>query len=246
MKRITFLTFLIFCFSTFFALNASAKTQLTYANFFPPQHGQSKLAESWCKEVEKRTNGEISFKYYPSSTLLNPGTMYDGVVNGIADVGFTVLAYSRGRFTVAAGIDLPLGYTSGVQATKIANAVFNKFQPKEFKDTKIMYLHAHGPGILHTTDKAIANLGDMKGLKIRGTGTSGLIIGALGGSAVGKSMRESYTMLQKGVVDGSLHPFESNKGWKLGEVVHHATKSSAVSYTTTFAVFHTTADRRTN
>ncbi len=237
MKKITFITFLAICISALFAFNATAKTQLTYANFFPPQHGQSKLAESWCKEVEKRTNGEVTFKYYPSSTLLNPATMYDGVVNGIADVGFTVLAYSRGRFTVAAGIDLPLGYTSGVQATKVANAVFNKFQPKEFKDTKIMYLHGHGPGILFTADKKIASLADLKGLKVRGTGTSGLIVGALGGSAVGKSMKESYTMLQKGVVDGSLHPMEANKGWKLGEVVHYGTKSDATAYTTTFAVF---------
>ncbi|MDZ7664050.1 MAG: hypothetical protein U5K27_01745 [Desulfotignum sp.] len=24
-------------------------------------------------------------------------------------------------------------------------------------------------------------------------------------------------MLQKGVVDGSMHPMETNKGWKVGE-----------------------------
>jgi TRAP-type C4-dicarboxylate transport system substrate-binding protein len=237
MKRITIFSLLVMFISALFAFNASAKTQLTYANFFPPQHGQSKLAESWCKEVEKRTNGEISIKYYPSSTLLNPGTMYDGVVNGIADIGFTVLAYSRGRFTVAAAIDLPFGYESGTQATQIANMVYDKFSPKEFEDTQIMYLHAHGPGVLHTQDKPVASLGDLKGLKIRGTGTSGNIVNALGGSAVGKSMRESYTMLQKGVVDGSLHPLEANKGWKLGEVVNHAVRSSAATYTTTFAVF---------
>lgn len=237
MKRLTFFSLLVICISALFALNVSAKTQLTYANFFPPQHGQSKLAESWCKEVEKRTNGEISIKYYPSSTLLNPGTMYDGVVNGIADIGFAVLAYSRGRFTVASAIDLPFGYKSGAQATKVANMVYQKFQPKEFNDTQIMYLHAHGPGVLHTQDKQVANLADVKGLKIRGTGTSGNIVNALNGSAVGKSMRESYTMLQKGVVDGSLHPLEANKGWKLGEVVNHAVKSAAATYTTTFAVF---------
>ena len=233
MKRITVLAFIFFCFSAIFTFNATAETELTYANFFPPQHGQSQLAQSWCDEVEKRTNGEIKIKYYPSSTLLNPGTMYDGVVNGIADIGFAVLAYSRGRFTVASAIDLPFGYTNGVQATKVANAVYNKFQPKEFKDTKIMYLHAHGPGVLHTADKEVSSLADLKGLKIRGTGTSGLIVNALGGSAVGKNMGESYTMLQKGVVDGSLHPLEANKGWKLGEVVHHAVKSSAATYTIT-------------
>jgi TRAP-type C4-dicarboxylate transport system substrate-binding protein len=237
MKRITFLTFLIFCFSLLFAFNATAKTQLTYANFFPPTHIQSKLAESWCKEVEKRTNGEITIKYFPAGTLTKAPQTYDGVVQGIADIGMTVLAYSRGRFTVASAIDLPMGYKNGVQATSVANAVLNKFHPKEFNDTKIMYLHAHGPGLIHTRDKAVHTLADLKGLKLRGTGTSGLVQAALGASPVGKSMRECYQMLQKGVVDGSSHPVEANKGWKLGEVVHYLTLNYSTAYTTTFAVF---------
>jgi TRAP-type C4-dicarboxylate transport system substrate-binding protein len=43
-------------------------------------------------------------------------------------------------------------------------------------------------------------------------------------------------MLQKGVVDGSSHPLESNKGWKLGEVVHFLTKNYSTAYTQTFVV----------
>ena len=237
MKRIMFSALLIFCFSSFFAINATAKTQLTYSNFFPPTHIQSKLAQSWCDEVEKRTNGEVIIKYFPASTLTKAPQTYDGVVNGIADIGMTVLAYSRGRFTVAAAIDLPMGYKSGVQATGVANAVLNKFQPKEFNDTKIMFLHAHGPGLIHTRDKAVSTMDGLKGLKLRGTGTSGLVAAALGASPVGKSMRETYQMLQKGVVDGSLHPVEANKGWKLGEVAHSLTENYSTAYTTTFAVF---------
>ncbi len=237
MKRVTCLVFSIFFLSTFFAFNVSAKTKLTYANFFPPTHIQSQLAESWCKEVEKRTNGEIVIKYFPAGTLTKAPQTYDGVVNGIADIGMTVLAYSRGRFVVASAIDLPLGYKSGVQATAVANAVYNKFQPKEFDDSKIMFLHGHGPGLIHTRNKAVSSLGEMKGLKLRGTGTSGLVAAALGASPVGKSMRETYQMLQKGVVDGSLHPVEANKGWKLGEVAHYLTENYSTAYTTTFAVF---------
>ncbi len=237
MKRIAVLTFTIFCISAFSALTASAKTTLTYANFFPPTHIQSQLADSWCKEVEKRTNGEISIKYFPAGTLTKAPQTYDGVVQGIADIGMTVLAYSRGRFTVASAIDLPMGYKSGVQATAVANAVLDKFQPKEFDDTKIMFLHGHGPGLIHTKDKAVANVSDLKGIKIRTTGASGRIVKELGGSPVGKSMRECYQMLQKGVVDGSLHPLESNKGWKLGEVVGYVTQAHSIAYTTTFAVF---------
>ena len=233
MKRITLLVFLILCLSS---LNAFAKTELTYASFFPPTHGQSQLAESWCAEVEKRTNGEVVVKFYPAAALVKAPQTYDGVVSGIADIGMTVLAYTGGRFPVSAAIDLPIGYKSGVQATKVANAVLEKFQPKEFDDTKIMYLHAHGPGLLNMTGKKVATLEDMKGLKIRGTGTSGSIITALGGSPVGKPMNESYELLHKGVVDGALYPIESNKGWKLGEVTKYMTENYSTSYSLAFGV----------
>ena len=235
MKKWSVLLVLLLCLS--WASLACAKTTLRYANFFPPTHIQSKLAESWCKEVEKRTHGEVVIQYFPASTLTKAPQTYDGVVQGIADIGMTALAYSRGRFPVAEAIDLPMGYTSGVQATNVANAVYEKFKPEEFKDTQILFLHAHGPGLIHTRDKAVNTLEDLKGLKIRGTGSSGLVMGALGASPVGKSMRECYQMLQKGVVDGSCHPMESNKGWKLGEVVHSMTQNFSTAYTTTFGVF---------
>ena len=237
MKRISFYSFLVICISALFAFNASAKTQLTYANFFPPTHIQSQLAESWCKEVEKRTNGEVVIKYFPAQALTKAPQTYDAVVNGIADIGMTVLAYSRGRFAVAQAIDLPMGYKSGVQATAVANKVLEKFQPKEFNDTEVMFFHAHGPGLIHTAGKPVATMDDIKGVKIRTTGASGLIVKGLGGSPVGKSMGECYQLLQKGVVDGSLHPLEANKGWKLGEVVDYVTEAHSIAYTTTFAVF---------
>ena len=126
---------------------------------------------------------------------------------------------------------------SGVQATKVANGVLNTFHPEEFNDTRIMFLHAHGPGLIHTRDKEVHSLDDLSGLKLRGTGTSGKVQAALGASPVGKSMGECYQMLQKGVVDGSSHPAESNKGWKLGEVVKYQIQNFSTAYTTTFAVF---------
>jgi TRAP-type transport system periplasmic protein len=237
MKKLVITTIFIFCLSALITINAFAKTTLTYSNFFPPTHVMSKLAESWIAEVEKRTNGEVTFQYFPGATLATGPQNYDAVVSGIADMGMTVMAYTRGRFPVATAIDLPLGYKSGVQATEIANMVLEKFQPEEFKDTQIMYLHAHGPGLLNTTQKKVSTLEDIKGLKIRTTGASGKIIEALGGSPVGKSMGECYQLLQKNVVDGSLHPIESNFGWKLGEVIKYVTLNYSTAYTTTFAVF---------
>jgi TRAP-type C4-dicarboxylate transport system substrate-binding protein len=211
-------------------------TKLTYSNFFPPGHIQSQLAEAWCKEVEKRTNGQVVVEYFPGQTLTKARQVYDGVVEGISDVGLSVLAYTRGRFPVMAAVDLPLGYTSGMTATKVVNAVYDQFQPKELMDTKVMYLHAHGPGLIHTKGKAVRKMEDMKGLKFRGHGTSALVVKALGGTPVPKPMPETYQMLQKGVVDGAVYPFEANKGWKLGEVTDYCTADFSAAYTTSFFV----------
>lgn len=210
--------------------------KLTYSCFFPPTHIQSQLAESWCREVEKRTDGKVKVDYYAGQTLTKAKQCYDGVVEGISDLGFSVLAYTRGRFPVISAVDLPLGYTSGKAATKVVNTVYKKFKPEELNDTQVMYLHAHGPGLIHTKDKPVRKMEDMKGLKFRGHGTSAAVVKALGGTPVPKPMPETYQMLQKGVVDGAVYPLESNKGWKLGEVTKYCTLNFSSAYTTSFFV----------
>ena len=158
------------------------------------------------------------------------------MVEGLSDIGFSVLAYTPGRFPVMLAVDLPLGYTSGVAATKVINDVYNQFKPKELDDTKVMYLHAHGPGLIFTKDRPVLKLEDMKGLKFRGHGTSAEVVKALGGTPIAKPMPETYEMLQKGVVDGAVYPLESNKGWKLGEVVRYCTANFSSAYTTSFFI----------
>lgn len=241
MKNFFFVSFLILFIGLAFMISspiqAQAKThKLTYSNFFPPTHIQSKLAESWCMEVEKRTNGQVKVEYFPGQTLTKARQVYDGVVEGLSDVGFSVLAYTRGRFPVMSAVDLPLGYTSGVAATKVVNAVYNKFKPKELMDTEVMYLHAHGPGLINTKGKPVRKMADMKGLKFRAHGTSALVVEALGGTPVPKPMPETYQMLQKGVVEGAVYPMEAAKGWKLGEVTNYITADFSAAYTTSFFV----------
>lgn len=210
--------------------------KLTYSCFFPPTHVQSQLAESWCREVEKRTGGKVKVDYFPGQTLTKAKQCYDGTVEGLSDLGFSVLAYTRGRFPVMSAVDLPLGYTSGKVATEIINRVYKKFSPAEFDDVQVMYLHAHGPGLVHTRGKAVRKMEDMKGLKFRGHGTSALVVKALGGTPVPKPMPECYEMLQKGVVDGAVYPLEANKGWKLGEVTDYVSAAFGAAYTTSFFV----------
>ena len=209
---------------------------LTYSNFFPPTHIQSKLADAWCKEVEKRTSGQVKIQYFPGQTLTKAKQNYDGVVQGMSDLGFCLFAYTRGRFPVMEVVDLPLGYPSGVVATKVVNDVYDKFKPKELDDVQVMYLHAHGPGLLFTKKKPVEKMADLKGMKIRAHGTTAKVVQALGGTAVAMPMPELYQSLQKGVVDGAMYPLEVNKGWKMAEVVDFGTLDYPIAYTSSFYV----------
>ena len=225
--------FVIVCIPS---MSLAEPIKLRYSNFFPATHIQSKLAEQWCKAVEKQTGGKVKIDYFPGQTLTKAANVYDGVVQGLSDIGFSVLGYTRGRFPLMEVVDLPLGYKSGMAATKVANAVYEKFKDKVLTDTQVMYLHAHGPGLVNTKGKIVKKLEDMKGLKIRSHGTSAKVVKALGGTPVAMPMPETYQALQKGVVDGAVYPLEANKGWKLGEVIDAVTLDYPAAYTTTFFV----------
>ena len=215
---------------------APAKTiELSYSIFFPPSHIQCKTAEEWAKEIEKRTDGRVKINIFAGGTLTPAPQCYDGVVNGISDIGMSCLAYTRGKFPLLEGLDLPLGYPNGASATRIANEMVQKYQPAELADTHVLYFHAHGPGIL-ASKKPVHTLEDMKGLKVRATGLSTKIVEMLGGTPVAMAQPETYEALQKGVVEATLCPIETLKGWKQGEAIQYITDSSVIGYTTAMFV----------
>jgi len=217
------------------SLAADGPIKLNYSNFFPAPHKNSILAESWCREIEKRTNGQVAISYFPGGTLVPSAQTYDGIVKGIADIGFSVFGYTAGKFPLMEVTDLPLGYKSGSQATNMINAFYAKFQPKELDDVKVLYLHGHGPGLLHSK-KPVSTLDDLKGVKVRATGVTAKIVTAFGGAPVGITMPETYESLRSGVVEGVMCPVESLKGWKLGEVITSTTLNYASAYSTAMFV----------
>ena len=203
-------------------VQAADPIKLNYSIFFPAPHKNTVLATEWAQEIEKRTNGAVKITMFPGGTLTPADKCYDGVVNGLSDIGMSVMGYTRGRFPLSEVIDLPLGYKNGLAATQLINLYYEKFKPKELDDVKVLYLHAHGPGILHTK-KPVKNLDDLKGMKIVCHGLSAKVVGALGATPVAMPMPERYDALQKGVAEGGVNPIESLKGWKLArsDQVHH-------------------------
>ena len=209
--------------------------RLTYSIFFPPTHVQAIAGTQWAQEIERRSNGRVKIDVFAGGTLTKADQCYQGVIDGILDIGMSCLAYTRGRFPLLEGLDLPLGYPDGAAATSIANELVAKYQPQEIQDTHLLYLHAHGPGIL-ASKKPVRTLEDLKGMKVRATGLSAKIVERLGAAAVGMPQPETYEALQKGVVEATLCPIETLKGWKQAEVIDYVTDATAIGYTTAMFV----------
>jgi TRAP-type C4-dicarboxylate transport system substrate-binding protein len=214
----------------------AATYNFTYSTFFPPTHIQTKVPQAWAKEIEKRSKGRIKIQIFTGGSLTPAPQIYDGVVKGISDFGLSVFAYSPGRFPVIAAVDNPFGYPNAFVATRVINELYRKFKPKELSDVHVCYLFAHGPGLLHTVNKPVHRLEDVAGLKIRSTGTSQLIVRALGAAPVAMSQGETYDALKKHIVDGTLVPIEALEGFKQGEVLKYTTLTYSIAYSQGFFV----------
>ena len=228
-KRLLFLGFVfIFLFSfsgAFNAETAEGKTvNLSFAHMFTSSHYMATEVYSlWVEEVEKACKGYLKIDVFPVNTLLKSAEMYDGVVSGTADIGSSSMGYTRGRFPVMEGFELP-GIYFGSAAATVAGAWegYKKFQPKELMDTKVMWLYSAGPGSLYTKKK-VSSLSEIKGMRIRATGNTAKSIQALGAVPVAMPMPDVYEALSKGVIEGQIGPPEVLKGWKQAEVTKYIT-----------------------
>jgi TRAP-type C4-dicarboxylate transport system substrate-binding protein len=176
--------------------------------------------------VEQATKGKYVFdiKWYPVESLLKPVDLFDGVEKGIADTGTSSCGYNPGRFPVMLTLTQP-GIAPPKNADAAAHAGFefyNTLKPKEFDNVKVLYIYATGPGWIHS-HKPITKVEQLKGMKIRVTGSGVLGVKAVGGEPVAMPMGEVYLAAQKGIIDALVSPAETLEGWRHAEVFKYST-----------------------
>ncbi len=210
--------------------------KLDLAHFFPGTHpAETEFVQGWIAAVSEATDGQVEITSYPGGTLLAAPDTYNGVVDGVADIGLSCFAYTRGRFPVLEAFELPgITYNNSKVASMVAWEGIKELNPEEVQDTKLMMVIATGPGDLFTKDP-ISTLEDMQGVEIRATGLSAKTIEMLGGIPVGMAQSETYEALQKGIVKGNLSPIEVLKGWNHAEVTKYLTRTPFL-YNTLFFV----------
>lgn len=215
---------------------ASASTTLRFAHFWPAGSEINKgIVEQWADTVEKESNGELKVQVFPSETLSKADQSYQATVNGVADITITAQGYTAGRFPLTQVVELPGISHSSTQGSCVAQTLVNDDPAvaKEYRDSHVLFLFTTGPGFINTKDTAVKEPGDLAGLRIRRpTNVVGELLDSLGAQPVGMPAPETYTAMQRGVIDGVTLPWEGMKTFHLNELANYHTVMPL--YTLTF------------
>jgi TRAP-type C4-dicarboxylate transport system substrate-binding protein len=187
-----------------------------------PTHTQ--LLEPWAKQIEEMSNGRIKVEVFPSMTLGGkPSELYKQARDGVVDIIWTVAGYTPGVFPRTEVFELPTVHQGSSLATSIA--IKEKFDliKDDYTDVKPLLVYVHAGNAIHTTEKSVTTIEDLKGLKLRTPSrTGGWLIEEFGAEAVGMPLPDLPQALSKNAVDGALVPFEIFPAFKIHNLTKHS------------------------
>ncbi len=199
------------------------------------------MHKPWMDKVEKDSGGRIKFEAYPAMQLGGtPVQLFDQARDGVVDIVWTLPGNTPGRFPRIEVFELPFMMNNAEATSKAYWEYFQTQAADEFKDTHVIALQVHGPGMFHTAKKAVKNVGDLRGMKVRGpTRLITKMLGSLGAIPVGMPLPQIPDALSKGTIEGCVIPWEVVPSVKVNELTKFHSEFPAdmpALYTTTFVM----------
>ena len=219
---------------------SAADVTLRFHQMLPPQATiPSKAILPWAQKVEKESGGRIKIQHFPSMQLGGkPPELYDQAKDGVVDLIWTVLGYTPGRFPKTEAFELPFSVGLAEPGSRAFQEYVEKNAMDEFKDVKLIAVHVHGPGLIHSKDP-VTRLEDFKGMKVRGgSRVINIMLDHLGATPVGMPVPAVGEGLSKGVISATTIPWEVVPALKVQQIVKNHTGFAGAQglYTQTFAV----------
>ena len=218
----------------------AAEVTLRFHQMLPPQASiPAKAIAPWARKVEAESKGRIRVQLFPSMQLGGkPPELFDQARDGVVDLIWTVLGYTPGRFPKCEAFELPFSCGSAESSSRAFQEFVEKYAMDEFKDVKLVAVHTHGPGLIHSRDP-VRKLEDLKGMKVRGgSRVINIMLEQLGATPIGLPVPAVGEALSKGVISATTIPWEVVPALKVQQIVkNHTTFSGAKGlYTQTFGV----------
>ena len=194
----------------------------------PPAPVPAMILKPWGAQLEEATGGRIKIEHFDAMSLGGrPPELMDQARDGVVDMSMTVVGYTPGRFPRTEVFELPFMMTNPVATAKAYwEMVETDFQNNEYADVKVLGAWVHGPGVIHT-ESGVNSLEDMQGLTMRGpTRIINDLLSELGAEPVGMPLPAIPEAISKGVVKGTVIPWEVTTAIRLSELVSNHTEFS--------------------
>jgi TRAP-type C4-dicarboxylate transport system substrate-binding protein len=118
--------------------------------------------------------------------------------------------------------ELPFFMNNAEAASKALWDYVRQYDADEFKDVHTIAFHVHGGGVFHMIKKPIVHRSDLRGMKVRApTRQTTKMLAALGATPVGMPVPQVPEALSKGVIDGTILPYEVMPALKVDELTKY-------------------------
>jgi TRAP-type C4-dicarboxylate transport system substrate-binding protein len=186
---------------------------------------RDRLCRKFAAEVEKRTNGQLKFEIYPSSSLVKANSQIPSLRKGTLDLSLVPISYGGGEIPEANLGLMPTLVTSYEQGLRWKDAPIGKELARILAEKNIVILTWvwQGGGIASTKGKVVVP-DDVKGMKFRGGSKEmDLMLKAAGAAITGMPSSEIFSAMQSGVLDAALTSSTSLISFRLHEFAKNVT-----------------------
>ena len=206
--------------------NTARAVDLLINNYLPGKHPfQVAIQGPWAKAVKAATNGSVTPKF--SAAAVGPAPKnWQTVTKGIADVVLLANIFQRKRIQLPTVSEFPLSSPGALNTSKALWATHEKFFKKanEYKGTHLLGSFVLTPNVVHSLNKPIKTVADLKGFKIRASpGLAVKVLNALGAVPVASGPFKIFSLASTGVVDGVSVPAHGLFAFKIMPYVKYTT-----------------------
>ncbi|CAK7054348.1 MAG: Solute-binding protein [Desulfovibrio sp.] len=195
---------------------AAGPVRLRFANFPAAATFPCVAMEEWAKTVTERTKGAVAVETFPGGTLLDAKSMLRGVMQGQADIGCISLAYHPGAFPFMSAFELPLGFSSAEEVSRVMWQIYTQHRPKEMEKIQVIALYSCAPSQIMSS-RPVKTMADLKGLTLRASGILADVAASVGASPISMPQSDAPEALQKGVVAGVFSSYDVLKDYNFAE-----------------------------
>ena len=173
-------------------------------------------ADVFSKQVKAMSGGKFEISVHPSGELVGGFGQVDALQNGTVEMAHTAPYYYFGKDpTFALGCAIPFGLNSRQMTAWYQEGNGQKLMREFYNNFNIISFIGGNTGAQMGGwfRKEIKSVADLKGLKFRTGGFSGVIWEKIGGVAQSIPGGEIYTALEKGTIDAAewVGPYDDEK-----------------------------------